>query len=177
MVEWDNALRTRDAVGGLNVRLIDPTEFIPQEGVFFLPYMDYIFLTFEDTKQRLSERYGVDVSNEGIDPQTGEPTISDDTCTQVVCYYKNGEGGLGCFSWAGNTVLIDDGHYEQRKGKICAECGREKPLFGSECECGCREWKDRPQEYEELTEDVVRTDGTVKPAVSPVMENGEWAYE
>lgn len=177
LVEWDNALRTRDAVGGLNVRLIDPTEFIPQEGVFFLPYMDYIFLTFEDTKQRLSERYGVDVSNEGIDPQTGEPTISDDTCTQVVCYYKNGEGGLGCFSWAGNTVLIDDGHYEQRKGKICAECGREKPLFGSECECGCREWKDRPQEYEELTEDVVRTDGTVIPAVSPVMENGEWAYE
>ena len=77
--------------------------------------MDYLFLMFEDTKERLSERYGVDVSNEGVDPQVGEQTLSNDTCTQVVCYYRNKNGGLGCFSWAGNTVLIDDEDYEARK--------------------------------------------------------------
>ncbi|MBC5648264.1 hypothetical protein [Christensenella tenuis] len=177
LVEWDNALRTHDTVGGLNVRLLDPTEFVPQEGVCFLPYMDYLFLMFEDTKERLSERYGVDVSNEGVDPQVGEQTLSNDTCTQIVCYYRNKTGGLGCFSWAGNTVLIDDEDYEARKDKICAECGRTKPIGEEACACGCTKWETRSREYEELKEDIVRSDGTVIPAISPVMENGTYVME
>ena len=177
LVEWDNALRTHDAVGGLNVRLLDPTEFVPQEGVYFLPYMDYLFLMFEDTKERLSERYGVDVSNEGVDPQVGEQTLSNDTCTQVVCYYRNKNGGLGCFSWAGNTVLIDDEDYEARKDKVCAECGRTKPPCEDICVCGSTKWEQRSRKYEELKEDIVRSDGTVIPAVSPVMEDGAYVME
>lgn len=177
LVEWDNALRTHDTVGGLNVRLLDPTELVPQEGVYFLPYMDHLFLMFEDTKERLAERYGVDVSNEGVDPQVGEPTLSNDTCTQVVCYYRNKDGGLGCFSWAGNTVLIDDEDYEARKDKVCAKCGRTKPIGEDACVCGSTKWEPRVRQYEELKEDIVLSDGTVIPAVSPVMENGAYVME
>ena len=70
--------------------------------------------------------------------------------------------------------MIDDEDYEARKDKVCAECGRTKPPCEDICVCGSTKWEQRSRKYEELKEDIVRSDGTVIPAVSPVMEDGAY---
>jgi hypothetical protein len=176
LTEWDNSVTTHDTVGALSLRLINAKQFIPQKGVVTLGYMNEIYITFEDTKVRIKERYGKDVELESVDGQTADTTDKEDMVTQVICFYmKNGR--LGCFSWAGDTVLIDDADYEARKDKICAHCGKTKPLGESKCVCGSTEWERRPKDFETLTEDIVRSDGSVIPAMDWAMENGQYMLE
>jgi hypothetical protein len=172
LIEWDNAMSTHDTVGALSLRLINAKQFIPQKGVVALTYMDHIFITFEDTKVRIKERYNKDVELESVDGQTTDTTDKEDMVTQVICYYmKNGR--LGCFSWAGDTVLIDDADYEARKDKICSHCGKTKPLGENQCVCGSKEWERRPLDSETLTEDIARTDGSVIPSMDWAMQDGK----
>lgn len=178
LVEWDNSITTHDTVGAISLRLVNPRQFIPQRGVNTLTYMDHIFLTFEDTKTRIKDRYGKDVEMESVDPQTTDDTYNkNESVTQVICYYmKNGK--LGCYSWAGDTVLIDDDNYEARKDKICAKCGKTKPHGENTCTCGSTEWVKRPLDYETLTEDIIRSDGSVIPAMDWARdEEGGYALE
>lgn len=179
LVEWDNTVKTHDTVGDISVRLINAKQFIPQQAVYETRYMDYLFLTFDDTKSRIKKRYKKDVTSETIDPQVSDSTTTtDDVVTQVVCYYINSDGGLGCFSWAGDTVLIDDDDFEARKDKVCAKCGESQPIGEKVCSCGSDEWVKRPKDYEIILDDVVRADGTVIPAMSPeIDENGNPVME
>jgi hypothetical protein len=177
LVEWDNSIKTHDTVGDISVRLMDAKQMIPQEAVYLTKNMDHLFLTFEDTKARIKERYGKDVQGDSVDPRSADAT-AEDLVTQVVCYYKNKKGGLGCYSWAGSTELIDDDDFEARKDKVCAACGKTQPQGENECTCGSKEWEKRPRDYEILAEDVIRSDGSVIPAMSPVRdEYGEYVYE
>lgn len=177
LVEWDNSIKTHDTVGDISVRLMDASQMIPQEAVYLTKNMDHLFLTFEDTKARIKERYGKDVQGDSVDPRSADAT-SEDLVTQVVCYYKNKKGGLGCYSWAGSTELIDDDDFEARKDKVCAACGKTQPQGEKECVCGSKEWEKRPRDYEILAEDVIRSDGSVIPAMSPVRDEfGEYVYE
>lgn len=168
LVEWDNSVRTHDTVGDVSVRLTNTKQLIPQENVTELRYMDRFFITFDDTKERIRTRYGKEVEEEGIDPQVSDKfsTTSSDLVTQVICYYMNPKGGLGCFSWAGNTILISDDNYEARKDKVCAVCGLTKPHGENQCICGSKEWQKRDKDFEYLEEDIVRSDGTMIPAMS-----------
>ena len=165
LIEWDNSSTTHDTVGALSLRLVNAKQFIPQEGVTTLSYMDHIFITFEDTKKRIKDRYGKDVELESVDGQTTETTDKEDMVTQVICYYME-NGRLGCYSWAGDTILIEDDDYEARKDKICTKCGKTKPLGEKKCICGSTEWEKRPLGFETLTEDIVRSDGSIIPAMS-----------
>lgn len=153
LVEWDNSAKTHDTVGALSVRLLSAPQIIPQQAIDDVRRMDYIFLTFEDTKQRIRDRYGVDVEDEGVDAQSGSfEQHSDETVTQVICYYKNERGGLGCFSWAGDTVLLDDDDYEARKNDVCAGCGKTRAQGERVCVCGAHKWKKRSKLYETVPE-------------------------
>ena len=173
LIEWDNSVTTHDTVGALSLRLVNAKQFIPQEAVTTLNYMDHIFITFEDTKTRIKDRYNKDVEFESIDRQTSETKdTNDDMVTQVICYYMK-SGKLGCFSWVGDTVLIEDDDYEARKDKICVKCGKTKPLGEKKCVCGSEEWEKRPLDFETLTEDIMRSDGSVIPAMTYARdENG-----
>lgn len=179
LIEWDNFIRTHDTVGDISIRLINATQIYPQHGVTNLDDMDYFFVTFENTKSRIKEQYGKDVTGEGLDPQSSEADpAAEDLVTQVVCYYKNKKGGVGCFSWVGDVVLIDDDDYEARKDKICAMCGATKPQGENRCICGSTEWERRPKDFEYLTGDVVRSDGSVIPGISPQKdEDGNYIME
>jgi hypothetical protein len=166
LIEWDNTQKTHDTVGALNSLLIHPLQYIPQDGVFRTKLMDYQFMTFEKTKSLIKQQYGVDVTDESVDPQTADPTETDETVTQVVCPYRNKKGGVGMFSWVGDTILIDDDEYNARGKQVCAACGESKPPGEKVCKCGSRKWVKRNLEYEELTEEIIRSDGSVIPAMS-----------
>lgn len=187
LIEWDNNIKTHDTTGDVSLRLVGARQFIPQQAVFELRYMDYLFLTFDETKERIKQRYGKDVAAAGIDPQASdaEPT-ADDIVTQVICYYKNKRGGLGCVSWVDDIVLVDDDNYEARKDKICAACGKSKG-DGDICVCGGGERVKRDKDYEYLTDELQLFGGTDEsgntvfrtvPAVSPQKdESGEYLFE
>lgn len=178
LVEWDNSVKTHDTVGDISVRLINAKQIIPQQAVYETRYMDYLFITLDDTKSRFKARYGKDVSDESIDNTTSDAPTTDDVATQVIAYYINKRGGLGCFSWVGDTVLIDDDSYEARKDKVCAKCNLSKPLGENQCSCGSKEWTKRPKDNEIITEDITRADGTIIPALSPARDDsGEYVME
>ena len=158
LIEWNTRIKTHNSVGDIDLRLIKPTRFIPQDGIFDVERMDYYFLDFEDTKQNIQRIYGVDVDAETVDPDrvSEQP---DDVVTQKWAIYKNEEGGIGAFSWVGDKVLIDDEKFQQRSKKVCAKCGMQKPAGESKCACGSKTWKTQHLDYEELTEDIMNGAG------------------
>ena len=173
LVEWDNTIKTHDTVGDISVRLLDAPQFVPQGYVYETRYMDHLFVVFDDTKERIKKRYGKDVTDEGTDGETSDAGNTEDIVTQVICYYKT-QKGIGCFSWAGDTVLIDDANYLARKDKACAKCGKTKPHDTNQCVCGSREWERRDKDFEVITEQIQCSDGKVIPAYSVAKdENGE----
>lgn len=179
LVEWDTSIKTHDTVGDISMRLLNARQFIPQISVYDPNHMDYIFITYDDTKERIIKRYGKDVKDESTDPRTSDAdSVSEDIVTQVICYYKNSKGGLGCYSWVGDVVLIDDDNYEARKDKVCEKCGKVQADGEKQCICGSTEWTPRDKDYEYLTEDIQLSDGRVIPAMSPARdENGEYIME
>jgi hypothetical protein len=178
LTEWDNSQKTHDTVGELANRLVSPLEFIPQETVYDMNRMDYFFLAFEETKTRIQSKYGKDVESESIDTTVSQRdyAASDELVTQIVCFYNEG-GEIGCISWAGDTLLFDEKNYFARKDSVCAKCGKTQAPKEKECICGSTEWEKRDREFEQLRSDIVRSDGLIIPAMSPVRENGEIVME
>lgn len=178
LTEWDNARKTHSTVGEIANRLVSPLEFIPQETVYDISRMDYFFLAFEETKDRIKAKYGKDVGNETIDCTVSdrEDTAADDLVTQIVCFYRN-DGNIGCISWAGDTLLVDERNYFARKDKVCLKCGKTQAQGEKVCICGSSDWGKRDRDFEMLRQDIARSDGTIIPAMSPVRENGELVFE
>ena len=178
LIEWDNTQRTHDTVGALSSLIIHPLQHIPQEGVFNPKLKDYDFLTFEKTKSRIKAQYGVDVTDESVDTLTTESTQANETVTQKIIVYRNKKNTIGMFSWVGDTVLIDDDEYNARGKQVCAQCGETKPTGEKKCKCGSTKWEKRNLQYEELTEDVIRSDGSVIPRLSPARyDDGSFVME
>ncbi len=122
---------------------------------------DYVFVRLERTKAYIKRRYGVDVEDEneaehGIGT-SGDAPASDDKVTQVICYYKNEDGGIGLFSWVNDVVLEDLSDYQARMLSTCLKCGKEKPLFEDACECGSQQFQKTHQDKEMLVDDVMIT--------------------
>ena len=190
LLEWDNTQRTHTTVGELTVRVLHPRKIVPQDGVYTgIEDMDYVILKMPQTKEYIKRRYGVDVSDEGEeDPEIkgddGSP--SDDMVTQYLAYYRNKNGGIGLFSWVTDYVLIDLEDYQARRLKKCATCGAMEPAEDLEsmeaptldgtppggqgtmtrngrkaCPyCGGTKWESAEQDYEELPNPVMRSDGS-----------------
>lgn len=178
LTEWDNSIKTHTTVGEVSNRLVSALEFIPQETVYDIDRMDHFFLAFEETKARIKAKYGKDVENESIDTVVSDRSLaqSEELVTQVVCFYTE-NGSVGCISWAGDTLLMDERNYFARKDKVCVKCGKTQAHGEKECICGSTEWERLDRDYETITRDIVRSDGTIIPAISPVRENGELVYE
>ena len=126
LVEWDNDACTHQSVGELTVAPVHPRRVIPQAGVFTgVEDMDYIILKIPQTKEFIRRRYGVDVKDE----REAEPEIrldedaAEDLVTQYVAYYRNDTGGVGLYSWVGDTQLEDMEDYQARRVRCCRTCG------------------------------------------------------
>ena len=171
MVDWDNTAFGRGWMGALKVSLLHPRQIVPQEGVYQVADMDYIFVKNAQTKRQIRERYGVDVENESEeDPEARAPGAStsntDDIVTMVTAYYRNGKGGIGRIRWVGDTLLEDLEDYQARRVKKCKAC--DAVVSGDVCpHCGCKSFREEVQDGEKLSGDLTTAGGTVIGWESP----------
>ena len=189
LVEWDNTKRTHTTVGELSVSVLHPKQVIPQDGVYTgIEDMDYIIIKIPQTKTFIERRYGVSVEDETeseSDIRGTSASESADMVTQYVAYYRNDSGGIGKFSWVNDTQLEDMEDYQARRLRRCKKCGQvvnedlqpmeptpdgtapvdEVPKKKGVCPyCGGTSFEESTEDFEELTADVTRSDGSVIPA-------------
>lgn len=171
LVEWDDSIRTHNTVGDVKISCLSPRRFLGQPHIYDLADMEYCFICFETTKEDIVRRYGVTM--EVAENTDSEQNDGDDTATIFVCYYKNEDDKVCQFAWSDETVLLDIEDYYQRKRKICARCGEREGV------CGCTKpkFKLQSEEYEEITREIRRTDGSVIPARSEVIRDGQIVME
>jgi len=181
LIEWDNFQESFDRIGEINIRGLTASSVIPQPGVLGIEYMDYIFVTFTETKERIKAKYDVDVSEENLDysdpsaiaqmhESNNLTNTSQNLVTQVVCYYRNKNGRTGCISWVLDKIIIDDDDYEARKSEICGNCGRPRPIDKKQkCFCGADMWEKRSKDFELVYHDIPLSDGRVIPSLTPVV--------
>lgn len=157
MLEWDNTYRDSFGIGRLSVKNLHPSQVIPQPGVYKLDEMDYLFITFEQTKDYILRTYGVNVEDEGDQNQDNEQL--EHMRTHVYCYYRNEDGRIGLISWVGDTVVQDYDDYFSRKQEVCEKCGAVKDPYEDECvKCGHNKFKTEDKEFEEIEYDVTVED-------------------
>lgn len=172
LVEWDNSIKTHNTVGDVKITCWSPSHFVGQPCIYDIDDMEYCFITFETTKEDLVRKYGVpiDVADDTESENGGE---TNETATVNVCYYKNDEDKICQYIWSGDTELQDIEDYYSRKVYVCKNCGRRKEL----CTCDKPDYELQDDEYEELDHDIVLSDGSVIPAASPVMKDGQVVME
>lgn len=133
LVEWDNSVRTQSTVGDLTAQYIHPKQVVPQDGVYSgIEDMDFFILKLPQTKEYIKKRYGVEVKEESEEePEVRtldtDGTAASDLVTQYVAYYRNDKGGIGIYSWVGDTELEDLEDYQARILKRCTKCGAVVP--------------------------------------------------
>lgn len=174
LVDWDSTAAGRGWMGALKVSLLHPRKIIPQDGIYQVADMDYIFLEEAQTKRQIRERFGVDVSAENEEEPEARaldagPSAADELVTLRTAYYRNRRGGIGRFRWVNDVALEDLEDYQARRVQVCKTCG--VPGDGVECRyCGGVRFREELQEYEELTDDLETAAGLVIPAESPVRD-------
>ena len=172
LVEWDNSIKTHNTVGDVKITCWSPSHFVGQPCIYDIDDMEYCFITFETTKEDLVRKYGVSIGvADDTESENGGET--DETATVNVCYYKNDEDKICQYIWSGDTELQDIEDYYSRKVYVCKNCGRRKEL----CTCDKPDYEFQDDEYEELDHDIVLSDGSVIPAASPVMKDGQVVME
>mgnify|MGYP000816412962 CR=1 FL=1 len=161
LVEWDNSKNTHTTLGDLALQVVHPRKVIPQRGVESLEKSDYVFIELAQTREYIKRRYGVDVQDEDEEsPEIrGEgKNKADGMVTQVICYYRNEDGGIGLFSWVNDVVLEDLRDFQARQQKYCSKCDYLLPINLEKCPyCGGK-LTDKQDDYYEIDEDIVLTD-------------------
>ena len=171
LIEWDNSIMTHSTVGDVKVSCLSPRHFVGQPNIYDVQEMEYCFIIFETTKEDIARKYGVTPTI--ADETESDENADDKTATLYVCYYKNDEDKLCQYVWSGETELLDLDDYFARKRKICKACGKREEL----CTCEKPQLELQNEEYEELSRDVVLSDGSILPAMSEMIRDGQPVYE
>ena len=157
LVEWDNSVKTRNTIGKLVVKNLQPSEIVPQPGVYKIEDMDYIFIRLLQTKQYIKDAFGVDVSEEDNN-EANDPTHNEDLLTNNFVYYKNEKGQISLFSWVNDVVIQDIDNYFARKVEVCSKCGQPKAGL-DECEnCGSKKFELKTLDNEKVTIPAIEVD-------------------
>ncbi|MEG0780035.1 MAG: hypothetical protein RR426_05480, partial [Oscillospiraceae bacterium] len=177
LVDWDATRGTHESIGELALTGLHPKKIIPQDGVYRIADMDWFFLELQQTKGFIRRRYGVDVSDEPEERPEARTVdgarAAEQLVTQIVAYYRGEDGAIGRFSWVNDRVLEDLSDYQKRRLQLCVDCGTVGD--GNVCRaCGGHKFREELREYEELTEDVFRSDGTIIPASVTAGDGGGW---
>ncbi len=169
LLEWDPLQTTHGKHGEMTAQVLGPLDFVPQAGVADFEQMDYWFIVREDTRERLAQRYNVDVNDlEGREDDREEKN-NEEVVTQVLMMYRAKAGAVGLLSWVGDTVLCDRPHYLRRQSTVCAACGA--PLSQGEiCACGCENVQVSQRDGEDMTEPLRLLCGRVVPPLQAVHE-------
>ena len=162
-VEWDNQKGYHCTIGDLAVSERHPRQVIPQPGVTDIDKMDYIFIQYNQTKDFVKAKYGIDVSaaeKEESFNDTESKTTDTDLVTVNTAYYRNKKGGIGLFVWCDDFILLDLEDYQARRLERCVKCGRVKTE--NVCPtCGGRKFKEEAEEFELLTDDIKAFSGDI----------------
>lgn len=165
LVDWFNGASGRGWLGDLKVTLKHPRMVIPQNGVYQVADMDYVFLKDAISKRQVKLRYGKDVSGESEeDPQarTREASTADDLVTMVTAYFRNDEGGIGRVRWVNDVLLEYLEDYQARRVKRC-KCGAVGD--GIKCRyCGGKSFTEEIQSEEVLDREIKTANGLIIPA-------------
>lgn len=171
LVEWDESITAHNTVGDARVSCLSPPHFVGQPNIYEINDMEYCFITFETTKEDLMRRYDVTLT---VAEETESEDGSDDrTATLIVCYYKDDNDKVCQYIWSGETELLHVEDYYARKRKYCRVCGKREGV----CACERPKYETRNEEYEEILRDIPRSDGTVIPAMSEMIRDGQIVYE
>lgn len=207
LVEWDNSAGGPGHVGELCVTPLHPKQIVPQAGVYTgIQDMDHISVKLPQTKERIWQRYHVDVYDEAEeDPEirgADSSTVSD-LVTQNIVFYCNKKGGVGLYSWVNDTELCDLEDYQARRLPRCKKCGQlwtdgfevlpEPTLDGTPpaggakkaekgvCPyCGSRSFEETEEEFEEIWLPIKLRNGTELPGAELRLvesEPGVWVEE
>lgn len=166
-VDWDQTICTHTTLGDADVREIHPRQFVPQAGVYDIDEMEHFCIKIPRTWQYILRRYHKDVRSEDeedreVRSQVDE-AVPEGIVTEYLVFYRNDRGGIGRFSFVGDTELEDLEDCQARRQSVCSGCGAEGN--GVKCmHCGGTKFREKVQEYEELTEDLTLYDGTVLSA-------------
>lgn len=170
LAEWDETEGTHTSIGEIRLTELHPKKIIPQHGVYRVEEMEWYFIDAEKTKGYIKRRYGADLSEaaeELPEARTVEPDgAADGLVTVHMAFYRNRDGGVGRFVWCADVPLEHLEDCQARRLHICRKCGEAGD--GVRCRrCGGRSFEDRVEEYETLTEDIVKSNGEVIPAMTP----------
>lgn len=166
-VEWDNSITTHNTVGDVKISCLSPYRFTGQPSIYDVKDMEYCFIQFETTKEEIMRKYGVSVSE--VEETENDDNADDKTATLYVCYYKNDKDKVCQYIWSGETELSDIEDYYARKRYVCKNCGKRKEI----CTCDKPKFILSDEEYEEIGHNIIRSDGSIIPAESEVIENGQ----
>lgn len=179
-VEWDEAERTHTTAGELFITDLHPKMVIPQDGVTSsIEDMDYIFLEIPQTREYILQRYGINVYGESEErPEIRGVDVSEaaEMVTQVIAYFRNDRGGIGKYSWVGNTVLEDLDNYQARRVRRCAKCGAIEPLEEQEPKIPKGDGMDPDMEEMRFLKASKPRSGSGK-AVCPYCGSAKWEEE
>ena len=169
LVEWDEGKQTHGASGDVRVSVVHPRQVVPQDGVYTtVEDMDAVVLKLPQTRGSILRRCGIDVSDEAnTEPELTGSAADDEIVTQYTAYYRTPEGGVGKFSWVGDTVLEDLPDCRRRLLRHCKDCGAVI-LEGRSCpECGGTSLRWQAEDCEEIWSEKRTAHGTVIPGKHP----------
>ena len=182
-LEWDVDIGTHSTVGEVECKTILPQNIYPQPGITDIDDCDYVFVDYLTTRSELRRKYSLserEAEKAEYDPTytRGDHETSDDedVVTLTVMWYKSDEGNICRYAYSGDLVLEDDDDYYSRKVEYCACCERRRAICESD-PCSDPDYYMNKLDYDELTEDIVCSDGRVIPAKSPVYKDGEIVLE
>lgn len=173
LVEWDNMSSSHNTLGDLKVSVIDPKQLIPQPAVYNIRDAEYCFIEFSDTHENLERKYNV-TYEQTQETTNAEDTDSDDTCTCIVCFYRDEEGRVCQYIWADDVELSDIEDYWARKEDKCQNCGKRK----DDCKCDKPTFVKSNLDYEPITKTMTFFNGLkVIGTETQVLENGMPQFE
>lgn len=167
-VEWDSGVIVGNERGGVKIHCINPRDFIPEPNVYNIDDMQYCFLRFDTTRADIISEFDLDDERAAALSCDADADGYEDTVTMIVCFYKNEDGMISQFVYSGDTVLSDVDNYYLRKKKVCEKCGKTEGV----CRCGGKKAL-ADDEFETLDDDIIQSDGTVIPCMSPVYIDGK----
>ena len=159
--EWDEDIVRSGRHGGVRLYCLSPLDFIGEPGIYNVDDMEYCFLRFETSKSDVCRKYGVpyeDIEREGS-PTADSPDIVE----VIVCFWRDDDGRVAKFAFAGETVLCDYEDYYARKVTLCKRCQKKRIL----CACDSPSFHLATEEEETLFDDILLKDGRRIPSKTP----------
>lgn len=171
LLNWNINKGAHEYMGEKELINYHPKQVIPQPNVFDTDDMDYMFLMGARTKSSIEEQYGVNVESESeqypevnqVEDKGDNRTNTNEIVTEIVCFYKDKDGDICKFVWAGTTPLENKPKYFYPRVEECKECGTENAQGEKECQnCGSKKLSTKV-----IMEETIEEDMELSPIVYP----------